>query len=254
MSWACPPPFLCVGLMVSSRRIIAPLAPCLSWRFPSLVRVSLLRRGVSPCVGPVGALGELRWLHLYRLTPDLVGLLLFAGCRWCSGRCFMFCCAPIRPYSWRSFGQFHWLLRVPCASPPYGVVPWTIAWRVTGWASCPPPRYSGTLSFALTFGHDSRVLMTTAIDIMWGVVPVSLDAVVLTPCYCGVLGGLHGALRLGWLHVPSLHFQDSVSCRTCSHDSQILRLPAIDIVWRWPCLPRFRLLQTPYYCGMLGGL
>ena len=30
--------------------------------------------------GPVGALGELRWLHLYRLTPDLVGLRHFAGC------------------------------------------------------------------------------------------------------------------------------------------------------------------------------
>ena len=67
------------------------------------MHVSLLRRGFSPCVGPVGALGELRWLHLYRLTPDLVGLLLFAGCRWCSGRCFMFYCAPFRPYSWRSF-------------------------------------------------------------------------------------------------------------------------------------------------------
>ena len=39
-----------------------------------------LRRGVSPGIGPVGALGELRWLHLYRFTPDLVGLLLFAGC------------------------------------------------------------------------------------------------------------------------------------------------------------------------------
>ena len=39
-----------------------------------------LRRSVSPGVGPVGALEELRWLHLYRLTPDLVGLLLFAGC------------------------------------------------------------------------------------------------------------------------------------------------------------------------------
>ena len=32
--------------------------------------------------------------------------------------------AAFRPYSWRSFGQFHWLLHVPCASPPYGVVPW----------------------------------------------------------------------------------------------------------------------------------
>ena len=53
------------------------------------MRVSLLRRGVAHGVGPVGALGELRWLHLYHLTPDLVGLL-FAGCLWCSGRCFMF--------------------------------------------------------------------------------------------------------------------------------------------------------------------
>ena len=35
---------------------------------------------------------------------------------------------------------------------------------------------------------------------------------------------------------------------------QFLWLPAIDIVWRWPCLPRFRLLQTPCYSGMLGGL
>ena len=31
---------------------------------------------------------------------------------------------------------------------------------------------------------------------------------------------------------PSSHFQDSVSCLTCSHDSQLLRHPAIDIVWR----------------------
>ena len=69
---------------------LSPLLHHLSGRFPSLVRVSLLRRGVSPCVGPVGALGELRWLRLYRLTPDLVGLLLFAGCLWCSGQCFMF--------------------------------------------------------------------------------------------------------------------------------------------------------------------
>ena len=49
-----------------------------------------LRRGVSPGVGLVGALGGLLWLHLYRLTPDLVGLLLLAGCLWCSGRCFLF--------------------------------------------------------------------------------------------------------------------------------------------------------------------
>ena len=90
MSCTCPPPFICVGLIVSSRRIVAPLAPCLSGRFPSLVRVSLLRRGVSPGIGPVGDLGGLRWLHLYRLTLDLIGLLLFAGCLGCSGRCFLF--------------------------------------------------------------------------------------------------------------------------------------------------------------------
>ena len=51
--------------------------------------------------------------------------------------------------------------------------------------------------------------------------------VVLIPCYCGMLGGLHSALRLGCLHAPSYHFQDSVSCLTCSLDSQLLRLPAI---------------------------
>ena len=57
--------------------------------------------------GPVGTLGKLRWLHLYRLTPDLVGLHHFAGCHWRSGRCFLFYCATFRQYSWRSFGQFH---------------------------------------------------------------------------------------------------------------------------------------------------
>ena len=35
--------------------------------------------GASPhAFGSVGDLGELRWLHLYRLTPDLVGLRQFA--------------------------------------------------------------------------------------------------------------------------------------------------------------------------------
>ena len=64
--------------------------------------------GTSPhALGSVGALGELRWLHLYRLTPDLVGLRQFAVCCWSSGRCFIFCCATFRMYSWRSFDQFH---------------------------------------------------------------------------------------------------------------------------------------------------
>ena len=64
--------------------------------------------GASPhAFGSVGALGELRWLHLYRLTPDLVGLRQFAVCRWSSGQCFIFYCATFRTYSWRSFCQFH---------------------------------------------------------------------------------------------------------------------------------------------------
>ena len=63
--------------------------------------------GASPlALGSVGALGELRWLHLYRLTPDLVGLRLFAVWLWGSGRCFIFSCAAFRTYPWRSFCQF----------------------------------------------------------------------------------------------------------------------------------------------------
>ena len=58
MFWACPHPFLCVGLVDRSRRIVAPLAQCLCWRFPSSVHVSLMQLGVSPCVwfrrGPWG--------------------------------------------------------------------------------------------------------------------------------------------------------------------------------------------------------
>ena len=64
--------------------------------------------GASPnALDSVGARGELRWLHLYRLTLDLVGLRQFAVCRWSSGRCLVFYCATFRMYSWRSFCQFH---------------------------------------------------------------------------------------------------------------------------------------------------
>ena len=60
--WLCPERalsrFLCVGLVDRSRRIVAPLAPCLCWRFLSLVCVLLMRWGVSPGVwfrrGPWG--------------------------------------------------------------------------------------------------------------------------------------------------------------------------------------------------------
>ena len=46
--------------------------------------------GASPhALGSVGAFGDLRWLHLYRLPPDLVSLRQFDVCRWSSGRCFI---------------------------------------------------------------------------------------------------------------------------------------------------------------------
>ena len=62
---------------------------------------------VSPQVfGSVGALGDLQLLHLYRLTPDLVGLRQFAVWLWSSGRCFLFSCATFRTSPWRPFCQF----------------------------------------------------------------------------------------------------------------------------------------------------
>ena len=47
-----------------------------------------------------------------------------------------------------------------------------------------------------------------------------------------------------WLDLLSSSslFQDSVICADFGHDSRVLMHPAIDIVWRWPCLPRLRCL------------
>ena len=68
---------------------------------------------------------------------------------------------------------------------------------MTGWPYCPPPRSSGTMSFALGFGHHSTVLIPPAKD---SGEPPSFT-VGLTPCYCGVLGGLH--VLVGSLTSPS---------------------------------------------------
>ena len=63
--------------------------------------------GASPhAFDSIGALGELWWLHLCRLTPDLVGLRQFAVWLWSSGRCFLFTCVTFCTYTWRSFCQF----------------------------------------------------------------------------------------------------------------------------------------------------
>ena len=58
---------------------------------------------------------------------------------------------------------------------------------MTGWPYCPSLRSSRTLSFALASGRDSMVLIPPAKDS--GESPSF--TVGLTPCYCGVLGGLH---------------------------------------------------------------
>ena len=106
--WLCPGRAL--RRFFASVSLLDPgaLSPLLHRVFPDGFRHWCAFRfcgGASPLAfGPVGALGESRWLHLYRLTPVLVGLRHFAGCHWSSGRCFMFYCATFRPYSWRSFG------------------------------------------------------------------------------------------------------------------------------------------------------
>ena len=107
-SWWCPCPLMRWTLLTLSgyvlsvpstfslrRSLVDPVALSPLSRsvsaddFPSLVGVSSCG-GASPHeLGSVGALGDLRWVHLYRLTPDLVSLRHFAVCRWSSGRCFI---------------------------------------------------------------------------------------------------------------------------------------------------------------------
>ena len=165
MSWACPQPFYCVGLVGRSHRIVAPRVFADGFRLWCAFR---LCGGASPhAFGSVGALGELRWLHLYRLTPDLVGLRQFAVWLWSSGRCFLFSCATFRTYTWRSFCQFPWLLRIPASYLHRVLFLGHLTRRVTGLTLCPPPRSSRILPFALTYSHDSLILMHPAIDIVW---------------------------------------------------------------------------------------
>ena len=145
--------------------------------------------GASPhALGSVGALGELRWLHLYRLKPDLVGLRRFAVWLWSSGRCFL---------SVRHHVRLHddHFVRFPdsCVSLPriYHRVQFLgrLTRRVAGLTFCPSPRSSRILSFAWTYSPDSDP------DAFCDrhSVAVSLSpslTVALTPCNCGTLGGL----------------------------------------------------------------
>ena len=90
-----PRSFLVVALSVSAVGFADAL-----WLCPE--------RALSRFFAPVSLIDPvtlLRWLHLYRLTPDLVGLRLFTVWLWSSGRCFIFSCAAFRTYTWRSFCQ-----------------------------------------------------------------------------------------------------------------------------------------------------
>ena len=74
MSWACPPPF----------RIVAPLAPCLRWWYPSFALGRFCSWGISPCVEFRRSPGVLRWLHLYWSVSTV-----WTYATWGSGRCFL---------------------------------------------------------------------------------------------------------------------------------------------------------------------
>ena len=101
--------------------------------------------------------------------------------------------------------------------------------------------------------------------------------VAMNPCYCGTLGGLY--ILVGSLPYPSPGRMFEPSCYgrlLCQEDElmyrPLLALPGLCLMpdlssgqpapdassdrhrWRWPCLPHFRLLQTPCFCGVLGGL
>ena len=108
---------------------------------------------------------------------------------WCSGQCFLFSCASFRTYTWRSFVSFpESCVSLPCISHRVLFLG-HLTRRVSGLTLCPPPRSSRILSFALTYSHDSLILMHPAIDS----VAVSLSpslTVAMTPYNCGTLGGL----------------------------------------------------------------
>ena len=102
--WLCPERALShffASVSLIDRVALSPLLHCVfadGFRHWCAFR---LCTGASPLAfGSVGALGELRWLHLYRFTPDLVGLRQFAVWLWSSGRCFLFSCATFRTYTW----------------------------------------------------------------------------------------------------------------------------------------------------------
>ena len=198
--WLCPGRALCCFFALVSLLDPVALSPLLHRVFPDSFRhwcAFRFCRGASPfAFGPVGALGELRWLHLYCLTPDLVGLRHFAGCHWSSSRCFVLLC-DIPPV----FMAIIWSVSLTPACP-LRVTPL----RGCSLDTCVACDWLDFLSSSSLF-RDSVICAD-----LWSR-PSGPDAscdrhsvvlalspsitVVLTPCYCGMLGGLHSALGLG---------------------------------------------------------
>ena len=115
-------------------------------------------------LGPLGSCGGSTLFALHRTWLVSASLSCVVGAQ--VGVSYF----PVRHSARRHgdrFVSFPRLLRVPDLSFPPGDVPWTLAGRVNGWTYCPSPRFSRTLLFALTFSHDSLLLMHPAIDIVW---------------------------------------------------------------------------------------
>ena len=109
--WLCPGRtvrfFFASFSLVDHVRNIAPLAPCLRWRYQSFACGSSCG-GASPrALGSIGALGVSGGSTsiAFHWTWSVSANLLYAP--WSSGRCFMLFLRDVPHVSWRSFCQFH---------------------------------------------------------------------------------------------------------------------------------------------------
>ena len=139
--WLCPERVLRLffaSVSLVNPIALSPLSRSVCWRFPSLVGVSSCG-GASPhALGSIGALGDLRWLHLYRLTPDLVSLRQFAVCRWSSGRCFILFLRDVPQVFMTIILSVSLTYACPSLIIPIGwcsLDTWRAEWR--GWLSVP---------------------------------------------------------------------------------------------------------------------
>ena len=198
--WLCPGRAL--RRFFASVSLLDPgaLSPLLHHVFPDGFRHWCAFRfcgGASPLAfGPVWALGESRWLHLYRLTPVWLVSAILPGA---IGAPVGVLCFTVR-HSAHIHGDHLVSFTDSCVSlaryPHKGC----------SLDTCVACDWLDFLSSSSLF-RDSVICAD-----LWSRQPgpdASCDrhsvalalspsiTVVLTPCYCGMLGGLHSALRLG---------------------------------------------------------